>query len=79
MLQQDSPHDGDVLIRSLGNSHFLSIVPHPDRLSFANFERALLIARAVAATAAGAEVWCARGSQLRKLPPDADARTPTNS
>lgn len=41
----DTPADGDVLITSEGGRHLLSVVPHPHRLSLADYASALQIAK----------------------------------
>jgi len=52
----DSPSDGDVLITTEGGRHFLSVVPHPHRLSLSEYSVALQIARRWA-KANNAAVW----------------------
>ena len=63
----DLPVDGDVLIRSRDGSHYLSIVPHDDRVSFGSLDRAIFIAQAVALSGKGAEVWHEKGESLLKI------------
>ena len=41
----DTPSDGDVLITTEGGRHFLSVVPHPHRISLGEYAVALQIAR----------------------------------
>jgi hypothetical protein len=41
----DTPSDGDVLITTEGGRHFLSVVPHPHRISLSEYAVALQIAR----------------------------------
>ena len=45
MLQADTPSNGDVLITSEGGRHFLSVIPHPHRLSLSEYTLALQIAK----------------------------------
>jgi hypothetical protein len=52
----DSPTDGDVLITSERGLHFLSVVPHPHRLSFHDLGDAIAMARRWSA-AQSAEIW----------------------
>ena len=40
----DQPLDGDVVITSIGDRHYLSVIPHAHRLSFSKYEDALEIA-----------------------------------
>ena len=48
----DSPANGDVLITTEGGRHLLSVVPHPHRLSLAEYAAALQIAGRVTSVAA---------------------------
>jgi hypothetical protein len=41
----ETPSSGDVLITSEGGRHFLSVIPHPHRLSLSEYAPALQIAR----------------------------------
>ena len=61
------PVDGDVLIRSRDGSHYLSIVPHADRVSFGSLDRAIFIAQAVALSSKGVEVWHEKGELLLRI------------
>ena len=45
VLQGDSPANGDVLITTEGGRHFLSVIPHPHRLSLSEYTLALQIAK----------------------------------
>ena len=54
--QNDRPVPGDVLITSEVGIHFLSVVPHPHRLSFKEVSQALAIGMQWA-NANGGEVW----------------------
>ncbi len=44
LAPDEEPSNGDVLITSEGGVHFLSVVPHPHRLSFKDLDRAVAIA-----------------------------------
>ena len=56
MLLADSPSDGDVLITTEGGRHFLSVIPHPHRLSLSEYTVALQIAKRLA-DANNVAVW----------------------
>jgi hypothetical protein len=45
VLQADAPSTGDVLITTEGGRHFLSVIPHPHRLSLSEYTLALQIAK----------------------------------
>ena len=60
------PADGDVLITTRDGAHFLSIVPHPDRMSFKELDRAIAIAKLWAA-AQNVEIWRARDGKIANL------------
>ena len=63
----DSPAHGDVVITIEGARHFLSVAPHPPRLSFANHDDALEIARRWSEIN-NVAIWQADGGVLTKLP-----------
>jgi hypothetical protein len=56
LAPDDEPSNGDVLITSESGVHFLSVVPHPHRLSFKDLARAVAIA-VQWADANDAHVW----------------------
>jgi hypothetical protein len=56
LRQDDQPSNGEVLITTETGVHFLSVVPHPHRLSFTDLSHAVAIATRWAA-ANGGEVW----------------------
>ena len=62
----DAPSNGDVLITTEGGRHYLSVVPHPHRLSLSEYSAALQIARRWA-DANKAVVWRAADGVLTKL------------
>jgi hypothetical protein len=45
VLQPEAPSNGDVLITTEGGRHFLSVIPHPHRLSLSEYTLALQIAK----------------------------------
>jgi hypothetical protein len=45
VLQADKPSAGDVLITTENGRHFLSVIPHPHRLSLSEYTLALQIAK----------------------------------
>ena len=63
----DVPAIGDVLITSEHDVHFLSVVPHPHRLSFKDLSRAVTIA-VQWANANNAQVWRNADGQTFRLP-----------
>ena len=65
----DSPANGDVLITSEGGRHLLSVVPHPHRLSLADYAAALQIAKRWA-EANKVAVWQTNDGVFTKLPSD---------
>ena len=65
----NSPSDGDVLITTQGDRHFLSVVPHPHRLSLGEYAVALQIARRWA-KANNAAVWHTAQGVVTKLASD---------
>jgi hypothetical protein len=65
----DSPANGDVLITSEGGRHLLSVVPHPHRLSLAEYAAALQIAKRWA-EANKVAVWQTNNGVFTKLPND---------
>jgi hypothetical protein len=67
LSQDERPADGDVLITSENGVHFLSVVPHPHRLSFKDLSRAVTIA-VQWANANTAEVWRKADGQTFRLP-----------
>jgi hypothetical protein len=67
LSQDETPADGDVLITSENGVHFLSVVPHPHRLSFKDLSRAVTIA-VQWANANTAEVWRKADGQTFRLP-----------
>lgn len=69
MLQADAPSNGDVLITTEGGRHFLSVIPHPNRLSLSEFALALQIARRWA-DANNVAVWRTSDGVLTKLSHD---------
>lgn len=69
MLQADAPSNGDVLITTEGGRHFLSVIPHPHRLSLSEYTLALQIAKRWAA-ANDVAVWRTSEGVLTKLPRD---------
>jgi hypothetical protein len=56
---RDHPADGDVLITAERGLHYLSIVPHPHRLSFQRLPHAIDIAKRWC-TATRVEIWVKR-------------------
>lgn len=69
MPTADSPLNGDVLITTEGGRHLLSVVPHPHRLSLAEYAAALQIARRWA-EANKASVWHRNEGVFTKLSRD---------
>jgi hypothetical protein len=65
----DSPANGDVLITTEGGRHLLSVVPHPHRLSLAEYAAALQIAKRWA-EANKVAVWQTKDGVFTKLPID---------
>lgn len=65
----DVPSNGDVLITTKGGDHFLSIVPHPHRLSFSQLPQAIEVA-ARWAKANKASVWRDANGEMIRLPLD---------
>jgi hypothetical protein len=65
----DAPVDGDVLITTEGGRHFLSVIPHPHRLSLAEFALAFEIARRWA-HANKVTVWSTNNGEFKRLPHD---------
>ena len=64
-----SPADGDVLITSEAGRHLLSVVPHPHRLSLADYAAALQIAKQWA-VANKVAVWRTNDGVFTKLQGD---------
>jgi len=62
----EAPSNGDVLITSDCGLHFISVVPHPHRLSFANLSSALDLASRWAAANNG-NVWRSFNGTVIKL------------
>jgi hypothetical protein len=62
----DGPAHGDILITTERGVHYLSIVPHPHRMSLGALPRAVEIARRWAA-AENVEIWRARDGLIEKL------------
>lgn len=69
MLQADAPSNGDVLITTEGGRHFLSVIPHPHRLSLSEYALALQIARRWA-DANNVAVWRTTDGVFTKLSRD---------
>ena len=69
MLPDDRPSHGDVLITTEAGRHFLSVVPHPHRLSLGEYSIALQIARRWA-DANQVSVWRTANGEFTKLPRD---------
>ena len=67
LLYDDEPSHGDVLITTENSVHFLSVVPHPHRLSFKELPRAIAIAVRWA-KANDAAVWRKADGQTFRLP-----------
>ena len=65
----DFPANGDVLITTEGGRHLLSVVPHPHRLSLAEYSAALQIAKRWA-EANNVAVWRTNNGVFTKLPND---------
>jgi hypothetical protein len=65
----ESPANGDVLITTEGGRHFLSVVPHPHRLSLAEYTAALQIAKRWA-EANDVAVWHTNDGVFTRLPSD---------
>jgi hypothetical protein len=65
----NSPANGDVLITTEGGRHLLSVVPHPHRLSLAEYASALQIAKRWA-EANKVTVWQTKDGVFTKLPFD---------
>jgi len=62
----DSPSDGDVLITTEDGRHFLSVVPHPHRLSLSDHTHALQIARRLT-EANKVAIWCTTDGVFTRL------------
>jgi hypothetical protein len=62
----EGPRPGDVVITKQAGRFFLRVVPHPDRLSFAEFDKALRIARQWA-TATSSGIWQTTGNGLYEV------------
>ena len=71
MQDGDGPKAGDVLITTETGLHFLSVVPHPHRVSFQSLEHAKNIAIQWA-RANDASVWRAYDGQAVELLRDGD-------
>jgi hypothetical protein len=69
MHMGDRPSNGDVLITTEAGRHFLSIVPHPHRLSLGEYAIALQIAKRWA-DANRVSVWRTASGETTKLPHD---------
>jgi hypothetical protein len=69
VLMPDTPAHGDVLITSEGGRHFLSVVPHPHRLSLGEYAAALQIAKRWA-QANKVAVWRTDDGVFTRLPSD---------
>jgi hypothetical protein len=67
--QADAPSDGDVLITTEGGRHFLSVIPHPHRLSLSEYALAVQIAKRWA-DAHNVAVWQTNNGVFTKLPRD---------
>jgi hypothetical protein len=65
----ETPANGDVLITSEGGRHFLSVIPHPHRLSLSEYTLALQIAQRWA-DANNVAVWRTNGGGFTKVPRD---------
>ncbi len=65
----DAPANGDVLITTEGGRHLLSVVPHPHRLSLAEYASALQIAKRWA-VANKVAVWRRNDGVFTKLQGD---------
>lgn len=63
----EAPVNGDVLITTEGGRHFLSVIPHPHRLSLSEYSVALQIARRWA-DANNVAVWRTDDGVFTKLP-----------
>lgn len=62
----ESPAPGDVLISNESGRYFLSIVPHPHRLSLAEYKAALEIAKRWAESN-NVSVWSRTDGSVTKL------------
>jgi hypothetical protein len=60
------PSDGDVLITTQAGSHLISVVPYPHRITFANLQDAMAIARKWASTN-GVSVWHHTDGQIVRV------------
>lgn len=69
MLPDDAPSNGDVLITTEGGRHFLSVIPHPHRLSLSEYPLALQIAKRWA-DAHNVAVWRTDDGVFTKLSRD---------
>ena len=69
MLQANGPTNGDVLITTEGGRHFLSVIPHPHRLSLSEYNLALQIAKRWA-DANNVAVWRTDDGVFTKLSRD---------
>ena len=69
MLEADAPSNGDVLITTEGGRHFLSVIPHPHRLSLSEYTLALQIAKRWA-DANNVAVWRTTDGVFTKLSRD---------
>jgi hypothetical protein len=74
----DQPRPGDVVITTYNGRFFLRVMPHPNRISFAEYEKALRIARQWA-EAARCGIWQTGGGDIYEpvllLPSTADDRS----
>jgi hypothetical protein len=62
----DQPSDGDVVITTEIGRYFLSVFPHPHRLSFANLPAAIEMASRWA-TSQDVSVWQASNGEITRL------------
>ena len=69
---QDQPRPGDVLITTESGTHFLSVIPHPHRLSFQQLDQAMTVA-CQWATANHANAWRTVNGQTFKITADTPA------
>jgi hypothetical protein len=63
----EAPVNGDVLITTEGGRHFLSVIPHPHRLSLSEYSLAVQIAKRWA-EANNVAVWRTDDGVFTRLP-----------
>jgi hypothetical protein len=61
------PHEGDALVTSEGERHYLSVIPSPHRMSFKELSHAVDMAKRWAERN-GANAWQKVQDQITKIP-----------